>query len=148
MEVKDEKNEEIVAEALGVGENREVLDTLAIRTLPLHKFGKNRGVRSIVKAWKTAAVVHDATHLIYSRYAANKKNVSLATGCVPKRVMEFVEENRNHIATLARIDVVGKTALKTINETLRPKERVRFTKVRTIKKQRESLKKYQLLTKL
>ena len=55
-----------LAHALGI--DMTVLNnSMALRVLPLHRFGKNRGARSMTKAWKSAAVVHDATYLLYRR---------------------------------------------------------------------------------
>ena len=55
-----------LAHALGI--DMTVLNnSMALRALPLHRFGKNRGARSMTKAWKSAAVVHDATYLLYRR---------------------------------------------------------------------------------
>ena len=62
----EEENASKLVSALGV-DSTFMSDHLALRALPLHRFGKNRGSRSITKAWKSAAVVHDATYLLYRR---------------------------------------------------------------------------------
>ena len=91
----------------------------------------------MTKAWKSAAVVHDATYLLYRK---NEESASAAlpsvlsnVNALPKRVRETFPDDE--IANLARFDVAGKLALKLINETLRTS--IKFKKIETVKKQIE-----------
>ena len=119
-----------LAHALGI--DMTVLNnSMALRALPLHRFGKNRGARSMTKAWKSAAVVHDATYLLYRRNEDD--SVVPNENVLPKHVRQTFCDDE--IASLARLDVVGKLALKLINETLRTS--IKFRKIGTIKKQIE-----------
>ena len=68
------ENTSKLVNALGV-DSTFMENHVAIRALPLHRFGKNRGSRSMTKAWKSAAVVHDATYLLYRR---DEKSASAA----------------------------------------------------------------------
>ena len=130
------ENTSKLVNALGV-DSTFMENHVAIRALPIHRFGKNRGSRSMTKAWKSAAVVHDATYLLYRR---DEKSASAAlpsvlcnVNALPKRVREIFPDDE--IANLARFDVTGKLALKLINETLRTS--IKFKTIKTVKKRIE-----------
>jgi len=129
----EEENASKLVSALGV-DSTFMSDHLALRALPLHRFGKNRGSRSITKAWKSAAVVHDATYLLYrrnTRDASSSSSIVSNENALPKRVRETFCDGE--IESLARFDVAGKFALKLINKTLRTS--IKFKKIGTVKKQ-------------
>jgi len=158
MKTKDDAQYDKVCDALLGSKSKE--NNFAIEILPMHRFGKNKGSRSIVNAWKTSAVAHDATYLMYSKDSSsifvdnnndsnnnnNNNDSNNSPLLIPKKVQEFAKEEKmgEH---LCRIDVVGKMSLKLINDTLRPivvcgqeRRRVAFKKIHSIKKQIEIFK--------